>query len=189
MDHNLNYISEASSHATINALRLFVHVYPPSCIAKYSFILLPELNQCRVNELAPDSTRQYRMIQTQVPLVQYSSHLATVSLFTVITKKRCVTNNTCYVCGFSLSKAFSLLRLNDNMPSYHSSWKHAVSELFQMRGCCIRPRIRLESYYKLKTKSRTDISRSSSPPLPSLRYLFSLSVALLSTYPAPIFKK
>ena len=43
---------EAPSHAGNNAWRLFIHKYPPLAIARYSFIQLSELEQCRMKNLA-----------------------------------------------------------------------------------------------------------------------------------------
>ena len=52
---------ETSSHAAVNAQRLFIYKYPPMSIARYSFIQLSELEQCRVKELAQGFTRQHRI--------------------------------------------------------------------------------------------------------------------------------
>ena len=43
--------------SAINAQRVCVHKYPLLCIARYSFIQLTELEQCRVNELPQALTR------------------------------------------------------------------------------------------------------------------------------------
>ena len=56
----------ASSHTHAadnnnNAWRLFVLKYPPLSIAKYSFLQLSELEQCRVNKLAQGLTQQRRI--------------------------------------------------------------------------------------------------------------------------------
>ena len=59
---------EASSHTAINTWRLFIYKHPPLFISRYSFILLSELEQCRVTKLAQGLTWQ-RMIRTRVLLV------------------------------------------------------------------------------------------------------------------------
>jgi hypothetical protein len=52
---------EASSHAVVNAWRLFAYKYPPLSIARYLFIQLSGLEQCRVNKLAKVLTPQHRI--------------------------------------------------------------------------------------------------------------------------------
>ena len=58
---------EASSYAAINAQRLSVHKYPPMFLARYSFVQLSELEQCK--KLAQGLTQQHR-IRTRVLLVE-----------------------------------------------------------------------------------------------------------------------
>ena len=45
-------LREAFSHGGITAQRLFVHIYPPVSIARYSFIQLSELKQCGMKKIA-----------------------------------------------------------------------------------------------------------------------------------------
>ena len=44
---------ESSSHAAVNAPRLFVHKHPPLSRAMYSIIQLSELEQCRGKKTCP----------------------------------------------------------------------------------------------------------------------------------------
>ena len=60
---------EAFSHAAINLQRLLMYIYPPLSIAKYSFIQLSGLEQCRVKKLAQGFTRQHK-IKTWVLLAE-----------------------------------------------------------------------------------------------------------------------
>ena len=56
---------ETSSNVAINARRIIIHKYPPLYVARYSFIQLSELEQCRVKRFARVSTRRHR-IRSQV---------------------------------------------------------------------------------------------------------------------------
>ena len=60
---------EVSSHAAINARRLLVYTYQPLSTARYSFIHLCKLEQCRANNLPKVLTPQHRF-QTRVLLVE-----------------------------------------------------------------------------------------------------------------------